>query len=457
MMNKEFSSDTIWNEYVSYVENNNEQKIYEHFEKLLPILVEERNFERYTSAYAYISNYFFDHGHTERILGYCVRLISEAKEIPELKEIHWYDMILASLEYYLNDYSASILHLKRAQEYYKKANDIRGIVRVIGNMAEIGILTGQYAEAINHLLDARSLLIKEDGNNISKMYNTSVLAKAYIYAGDLKKGKYYLDELSAVEEAEKLPTLLYEMYYGYGNYYAALKNWDKAVDYYKRTIDIIDENSMEADIESIYDKLSEIYNMTKDYENAYNYLLQASDCYKDYEDRWAKNLVHNYRLVRETLNHEEEIRNLRVKREKNINTYNGHFIGKTYNEFYRKLSAVERSNCYMSLLTIEELHEYDRQAKIETHNMLKNRILEIAQDINPQGMGLFIVSHDSFAFVSLGFTELEAKKAFWYLVNELENVVHTLFAAPVYKIKPNIDLLEMFTTYNQMLEVNHEY
>ena len=310
---REIDIDMLWNEYMDLLNQGDEIHILNFFENMLPVLEGREEFKLYTDAYAKLLSYFIDRGKIAQLLKYGVELIDKSKKLEVLKTFHWYYMVIATIDYLMEDLSESKLSLESARRICERDKDKEGIVRVIDNLAEINILEEDYQEAIANLLDARKMIINDPTWSMTaKLYNTSVLAKAYIKSGDYKRGKVYLDELDSVQESYKFPIHLYETYYGYAEYYLGIGDENRALEYFKRTIDVVVHNQFEFRSDQLFEIYSELLYRRGLHQEAYNNLIKISKFYENEKIKTLMNLMNHHKLVEEIFVFEYEIKRIRL-------------------------------------------------------------------------------------------------------------------------------------------------
>ena len=227
------------------------------------------------------------------------KILPQAEEMLRISEKLKFGKGIGGAYRYMSDYYWVISDYARATEYsykmlhaYEAAGYEKGIGRAYQALARISVYSGGaakksillYEQALEHFEKANSKL------DIAFLYNG--LGGLYLEEVQYEKAlEYFLKSLEIQKEIGTQEGLL-QAYANLGQTYKHLKKYPLAVSYLDQALAIGLKNNHHHHLAQIYSYMGELYTATADYRQAETYLFKALDEVRIFGDNSVLNMIY---------------------------------------------------------------------------------------------------------------------------------------------------------------------
>lgn len=171
--------------------------------------------------------------------------------------------------FYLGNIAKAEKYMKLAAQAKKEANDYRYYALIMANLAGLQIMNQSFDESIKTLKEAeKTLLKKKQTEYVAEVYNS--LGAAYQSVNPDSCIYYYNKSLEFSSKNKNYLTMT-STYQNMGDYYFALKNYPKAIEYMKKAISTNERRPEDQLKPALFERISALYDSIRDFKNAYHY------------------------------------------------------------------------------------------------------------------------------------------------------------------------------------------
>ncbi|MFD2562781.1 tetratricopeptide repeat protein [Aquimarina rubra] len=206
----------------------------------------------------------------------------------------------------IEEIDKSKTYYEKSLPYYKMLNDSSGIGNIYNNLGYMLFKRDKYEEASDYLHKA-----------ISYYKDTSYIINSNINLIhiDLKKEQYgqAYDKLTYIKSLESsLHDFLdkAEFYYLFGLYYMDTRNYENAISYLQKSLELSKERGISDFVKLSLEKLSEIYSFKKDYKKSLELFKKYAQVNDSISDQQTKK-----QIAQLELNHEYDNNLVQIKHE----------------------------------------------------------------------------------------------------------------------------------------------
>ncbi|MCG2610394.1 tetratricopeptide repeat protein [Flavobacterium sp. SM15] len=216
----------------------------------------------------------------DKAYDYFIKALNLAKKNKLFHEIGLITEDLGNIQFRLGNYKESIRFYTESKAAFQKIKEANGVIRAKGNMALVALKTGQKQRAIASLTE-----IIQDKQSDSVIKATSLLSLGNIYLESSNTQlaiEYYLKTLSLIEfgKKDKLKILVYQ---NLAESYIGLKRYDRALFYNQKSEMLLKKNSSNEFKASLYLLYSQINKGKSQFKEAYEN-LQLHQNFKERAD-----------------------------------------------------------------------------------------------------------------------------------------------------------------------------
>jgi len=164
----------------------------------------------------------------------------------------WCNFRLGNLSQAIKSFEQVLNWSQKAQDIHKQSWALTDLGHVYRSMESWDVSISYYQRS----LELRKQIEKNDfliGRSLRE------LAIPYIQKGDLKSALPLLEEALLIQSRIKDLFGLSHTFAGFGRYYKAKKSFDKAADFFKKSLDILDKFDAKREIIIVYKLLAEVY------------------------------------------------------------------------------------------------------------------------------------------------------------------------------------------------------
>lgn len=218
-------------------------------------------------------------------------------EIPRTKE----ELLLAgSLHYniiliyqHLEFDEEKFQHLKKAIEFYEKANYQDGIAKCYSLLADYHKDVKHHPEKRKELYEKALAIFKETCNKIGELSCICPLGLMYCELGDPQKG-FELLQLGLKEmEATQVPDYIAAANNYIARAYRHLKQYDKSIEHYILVEELLLKNKREVELHVLYEEMAGTLAESGDYKSAYDYRLKFGKVKSEWMNFDKATTLHN--------------------------------------------------------------------------------------------------------------------------------------------------------------------
>lgn len=290
------------------VKNNkpNSKSILE-LERLLTTCKDERN---KIEAYSVLGETYHTLEVYNKAYDYYKKALKLAEKNQLLHEIGLFNEDLGNIQFRLGNYKESIRFYTESKTAFQKIQNQNGELRAKGNMALVAIKTGKTQEAIQSLTE-----IIQDKESDPKMKATSLLSLGNIYLETFETEQaidYYRKTLSLLESG-KNDRLKIVVYQNLAESYIDLHQYDRAFFYNQKSERLLEQDNSNELKASLYLLYSQIHEGKTKFKEAYQN-LQRHQQFKERSDNSQQAIQIGNMEVRNQL--ESQKLDLQVKEQK---------------------------------------------------------------------------------------------------------------------------------------------
>lgn len=171
--------------------------------------------------------------------------------------------------FYLSDLDKAEKYMKLAAQAKKEANDYKYYALIMANLAGLQIMNQSFEGSIKTLKEAEKTLLKNKKQEyLASVYNS--LGAAY-QAVQPDSCIYYYNKSLGFSSKNKDYLTMMSTYQNLGDYYFALKNYPKAIEYMKNAIATNERRPEDHFKPALFERISALYDSIHDFKNAYHY------------------------------------------------------------------------------------------------------------------------------------------------------------------------------------------
>lgn len=169
-------------------------------------------------------------------------------------------------------------NMKLAYEYYNKgfvlASDLKdtlGIAITLVGLGNVSEYEEKYELAIDNFSKAADCLLKR--GRLS-MYHTVYqnIASVYLAQKMADKALFHMDKIIKEVEEDDNKYVLGNAYLLYGGIYSELRNYDRALSSYYKSMSVFRSTSSLYDLSRVYNRIAELYNIINRNDSAFHYM-----------------------------------------------------------------------------------------------------------------------------------------------------------------------------------------
>jgi len=224
---------------------------------------------------------------------------------------------VGELYFNINDYEKATEIFRNGLNLAENENNLNRKINFLLKLSQSHKKNSNYSQAIYYLNNLQKLKL----NKVEKFLTNMYAGEIYININQLDKGFQKLNYCK--DNINNAPNYKYILYNNIANYYFKIKAYNKAKEYFEKSIQSINTQPDFNIIISDYENLGDINFLRKNYAYAYKYLDEAEKLAQKYEfnDRALK---------------------LKIKKEKSVFELN--FKQKAIDELFWKLEELKDSN-----------------------------------------------------------------------------------------------------------------
>jgi signal transduction histidine kinase len=218
-------------------------------------------------------------------------------EIPRTKE----ELLLAgSLHYniiliyqHLAFDEEKFQHLKKALDFYEKANYKDGIAKCYSLYADYHIDVKHHPEKRKELFEKALAIFKETNNKVGELSCVCPLGLVYCELGETKKG-FELLQLGLNEmEATQIPDYIAAAHNYFARAHRHLKQFEKSIEHYIMVEELLLKNKREVELHDLYEEMAGTLAESGDYKSAYDYRLKFGKVKSEWMNFDKATTLHN--------------------------------------------------------------------------------------------------------------------------------------------------------------------
>src|SRR5699024_9786157 len=196
------------------------------------------------------------------------------------------NFLLADINFKNGKYSEAVMSNEKALHYFIRNNDKEKLYKCYLNIGKIYLIEELYKGAIFQFEFAEGILneIKiEDVDTYKDLY--SKMAYCYIKLNNNEKSLYYINKMDEIDiknnTDEELNAIMLK-----ANNLLNMGEFEKSKEYFKKALEILDEEKNKTELASIYLTISEIYKSIGNLDKVLEYSQRVYDIKKSDEDEY---------------------------------------------------------------------------------------------------------------------------------------------------------------------------
>ena len=196
------------------------------------------------------------------------------------------NFLLADINFKNGKYSEAVMSYEKALHYFIRNNDKEKLYKCYLNIGKIYLIEELYKGAIFQFEFAEGILneIKiEDVDTYKDLY--SKMAYCYIKLNNNEKSLYYINKMDEIDiknnPDEELNAIMLK-----ANNLLNMGEFEKSKEYFKKALEILDEEKNKTELASIYLTISEIYKSIGNLDKVLEYSQRVYDIKKSDEDEY---------------------------------------------------------------------------------------------------------------------------------------------------------------------------
>ena len=263
------------------------------------------------------------------------------------------NFLLADINFKNGKYSEAVMSYEKALHYFIRNNDKEKLYKCYLNIGKIYLIEELYKGAIFQFEFAEGILneIKiEDVDTYKDLY--SKMAYCYIKLNNNEKSLYYINKMDEIDiknnPDEELNAIMLK-----ANNLLNMGEFEKSKEYFKKALEILDEEKNKTELASIYLTISEIYKSIGNLDKVLEYSQRVYDIKKSDEDEYMmKSLFKIIEVYISNYDYDMAKRYCKIALAssiKNKNRLNVYKILKYYSDMYKAQNE--------NVIAIEYLHK----------------------------------------------------------------------------------------------------
>ncbi|HJG95547.1 MAG TPA: helix-turn-helix transcriptional regulator [Romboutsia timonensis] len=263
------------------------------------------------------------------------------------------NFLLADINFKNGKYSEAVMSYEKALHYFIRNNDKEKLYKCYLNIGKIYLIEELYKGAIFQFEFAEGILneIKiEDVDTYKDLY--SKMAYCYIKLNNNEKSLYYINKMDEIDiknnPDEELNAIMLK-----ANNLLNMGEFEKSKEYFKKALEILDEEKNKTELASIYLTISEIYKSIGNLDKVLEYSQRVYDIKKSDEDEYMmKSLFKIIEVYISNYDYDMAKRYCKIALAssiKNKNRLNEYKILKYYSDMYKAQNE--------NVIAIEYLHK----------------------------------------------------------------------------------------------------
>ena len=263
------------------------------------------------------------------------------------------NFLLADINFKNGKYSEAVMSYEKALHYFIRNNDKEKLYKCYLNIGKIYLIEELYKGAIFQFEFAEGILneIKiEDVDTYKDLY--SKMAYCYIKLNNNEKSLYYIYKMDEIDiknnPDEELNAIMLK-----ANNLLNMGEFEKSKEYFKKALEILDEEKNKTELASIYLTISEIYKSIGNLDKVLEYSQRVYDIKKSDEDEYMmKSLFKIIEVYISNYDYDMAKRYCKIALAssiKNKNRLNEYKILKYYSDMYKAQNE--------NVIAIEYLHK----------------------------------------------------------------------------------------------------
>lgn len=246
-------------------------------------------------------------GQYKNAIDFYTQSVSEAKKADQKNETYAAILNNLGIAYQnIKEYSKALDNYVLSLKAYSNINDEQGEAIALSNIGIIHSLQNNNLNAVSYFESALEKKLKTGADSQSLLNTYLNIANAAIKNNDAEKAKVNfkkaLEFESEIEDSQKK----YSIYDSLGKLEALAENYDGALNYYKKALELIKESDNPEEFINTKQNLSVSYELKGDYKNALKNWVQ-------YQEAWKKFITQKYsneiKDLRENMNvHKEDVK-----------------------------------------------------------------------------------------------------------------------------------------------------
>ena len=256
------------------------------------------------------------------------------------------NFLLADINFKNGKYSEAVMSYEKALHYFIRNNDKEKLYKCYLNIGKIYLIEELYKGAIFQFEFAEGILneIKiEDVDTYKDLY--SKMAYCYIKLNNNEKSLYYINKMDEIDiknnPDEELNAIMLK-----ANNLLNMGEFEKSKEYFKKALEILDEEKNKTELASIYLTISEIYKSIGNLDKVLEYSQRVYDIKKSDEDEYMMKSL--FKII-EVYMAKRYCKIALASSIKNKNRLNEYKILKYYSDMYKAQNE--------NVIAIEYLHK----------------------------------------------------------------------------------------------------
>lgn len=195
------------------------------------------------------------------------------------------NFLLGTINLKKENYSLVVGNLEKALYYFIKDDDKENIFRCYLNIGKVYAREDFYKGAITHLEFAEEVLLEsqiEDMDIHKDLYSN--MAYAYMKLNDCEKSLHYINKINDIEIQNNIQDEI-DILMLKANNFLKVGKYDESKDYFKRALELLEEEENKSQIANVYLTISDIYKSLGNTEKVLEYSHKAYDINRNSEDK----------------------------------------------------------------------------------------------------------------------------------------------------------------------------
>jgi len=221
-------------------------------------------------------------GNYDKALQYCKKVVETAQEIGAKREEAISQNSIGNIYMYLGDYNQSLKLCEQALKIFREMGDKKEEASCLGDISLIHKRLGNYSKALEYL-DQGLKIARKIGNKFLEAQNLIDIGRINHKLDNYSKSKEIFSKVLSIGQEIRHPEIVWHAYYGLASNCEIQKEFDQALDHYKKAIAMIENIRTQLQLEEY--KSGFIKGKIEIHENLINLLfrLHQKDTSKGYD------------------------------------------------------------------------------------------------------------------------------------------------------------------------------